>query len=325
MNKTLHCTIFLAILLLLVCALTWLFLPKNNTYEDGIHDFLREGYLSEPENSLEVVFLGDSIPFSGICPPVIWQEQGIPSFVCAGKAKALPYTVSYLKSFLRRQTPKLVVLETNVLYHELTDRKRFDAAMEEYFPLYIYHDNWKMCNPKRMLQPFHFEADTWEKGHQMRKHSLPYSGGAYMLPSSDEEPVPEISIPYFQQLLSLCQQHNATLMLLSIPSATNMSTPRHNALERFAASYGLEYLDLNQCPQIDIDWSHDTLDRGDHLNWWGAEKASKFLAAYLMDTGLFSDRREDPSYQKWNETSDSFMNLVAESWGYTEENVHLFK
>ena len=40
MKALFRCISFLFCLVILLGALSWLFLPKNNTYEDGIGDFL---------------------------------------------------------------------------------------------------------------------------------------------------------------------------------------------------------------------------------------------------------------------------------------------
>ena len=51
--------------------------------------------------------------------------------------------------------------------------------------------------------------------------------------------------------------------------------------------------------EIPIDWSKDTRDGGDHVNYFGAEKVSAYLGKYLSGTGLFKNRRSDPAYAQW--------------------------
>lgn len=70
---------FFAILVLLLWAASWVFLPKNNTYEDGMEDILTNGYLGEPENSLDVLILGDSVPKFSVIPTELWNKWGMTS------------------------------------------------------------------------------------------------------------------------------------------------------------------------------------------------------------------------------------------------------
>ena len=83
---------------------------------------------------------------------------------------------------------------------------------------------------------------------------------------------------------------------------------RHNSIERFAKEIGVDYIDMNTMPsEVPIDWEHDTRDMGDHLNIYGAEKATAYLGSYLEDTGLLTDHRDDPAYSGWNESLASFI------------------
>ena len=71
--------VFLGILALLLFFTSRLLQPKGNAKEDGMHDATANGILSEPENTLDVLFLGDSESYSSFIPLKIWQEQGITS------------------------------------------------------------------------------------------------------------------------------------------------------------------------------------------------------------------------------------------------------
>ena len=58
--------------------------------------------------------------------------------------------------------------------------------------------------------------------------------------------------------------------------------------------------------QIPIDWNTDTLDAGDHMNYYGASKVSDYMADFLVNTGLFSDKRTLPEYAAWNAFAAEF-------------------
>ena len=107
---------FLLPLLALALLLGLLFRPKNNTLSGGMLETDPLAVSSQPENSLDILFLGDSEAYSGFVPMELWKDTGIASFVCASVDQKPYETEAFLREALKRQCPKVVVLETNVLY-----------------------------------------------------------------------------------------------------------------------------------------------------------------------------------------------------------------
>ena len=68
---------------------------------------------------------------------------------------------------------------------------------------------------------------------------------------------------------------------------------------------------------LGLDWSVDSVDGGDHLNYWGAKKVTQYLGTYLAQTDLLSDRRADPAYEQWNLDYESFMDMAKAAAGNT--------
>lgn len=52
--------LWLLILAALLGGVSWLFLPKDNSEKAGMVNELTTGYLTEPDNTLDVLVLGDS-------------------------------------------------------------------------------------------------------------------------------------------------------------------------------------------------------------------------------------------------------------------------
>ena len=61
--------------------------------------------------------------------------------------------------------------------------------------------------------------------------------------------------------------------------------------------------------EIKIDWTKDTRDKGDHLNYTGSLKVTKFLAKYLSEKNL-PDHRDDEKYKSWNELYNKYVSQV---------------
>ena len=106
---------FLLPLLLAAILLGLLFRPKNNTASGGMLETDPLAVSSQPENSLDVLFLGDSEAYSGFVPMALWKDTGIASFVCASVDQKPYETEDFLREALKNQSPKVVVLETVIL------------------------------------------------------------------------------------------------------------------------------------------------------------------------------------------------------------------
>ena len=109
-----------------------------------------------------------------------------------------------------------------------------------------------------------------------------------MIPAADVRGIARWNRQCLKDIQNLCQENGAQLILISSPSAKNWSYPNHNGIAALAAEMGLTYVDMNLMnDQLQIDWQVDTKDAGDHMNWDGAQKVSKWLAGYLSSLDVF--------------------------------------
>ena len=135
-----------------------------------------------------------------------------------------------------------------------------------------------------------------------------------MKPTDKVAEIPALNIQYVREMKQFCDENGSRLVLVSTPSTVNWNFQRHNGIQKLANDIGCEYIDLNLMnDRIQIDWSKDTRDKGDHLNHFGAVKVSRFLSEYLKETGLLTDHREDPAYAKWNDSLKKYETVVEKA------------
>ena len=88
---------------------------------------------------------------------------------------------------------------------------------------------------------------------------------------------------------------------------------RHNRVQKLADKLGATYIDMNLlADEIPIDWSVDSYDAGDHLNYTGAVKATAYLGKYLSEAGLPDRRSDEALAAEWNENLEEFREFLKE-------------
>lgn len=259
----------------------------------------------EPEGTIDVLVVGDSESYTFFSPMKLWKERGIPSYVCGQSGQKIQETYYMIKTAFETQKPKLVILETNVIFRAQTGMAGLREAVVEmgnyYFPIFRFHDIWKP-----LFMGTQYVEESY-KGFVIRDGVHPYKGGSYMVRTREREEISGLVLDYMERIIDLCQERGAELLLASAPSPVNYNYKKHNALKDFAATHKLEYLDLNlKTKELGIEWAEDTLDAGDHLNLSGAHKATKYLGEYLKIHYGLPDHRGSGAYQKWEEEAKRY-------------------
>lgn len=270
--------------------------------------------LEEPD-TIDILAIGDSEALQGFVPMDLWKEYGFTSYTLGSDGLRTGEALYYLKVALKTQHPKVIFLETDLLFRYKTlDELETEVAQRIYYHFegLRYHNLWK--------QPFELEGvRRYYKGYLINETVAPYEKEPdYMskkLHWTMLTRIPRLNNENFEEILKLCKRNNIHLVLYSLPSTVNYNYERVEALAKYAEQKGVPYFDLNTNEEIGIDWSADTPDGGDHLNLFGARKVTSFLGKYAADNGLAQDHRNDEAYADWHEQAAAFDQLVIEMEG----------
>lgn len=313
-KRIVSCVLFVAILLGLLQVSSLIFQPKSNDKASGIHYPRVNGIFSEPKDSIDTVFIGDSEVYHSFIPLNIWRDYGITSYDVSSPSQKLVYSMEFLKKTFENQSPKIVFLETNAIFRKSYLEDEITYKAEQIFPVFRYHDRWKNLQLKDFSATVEYTANENNKGYYFTKKSKPATDKAikeYMKYSDVSAPILSTNKKYLNGIAKFCKNHGAKLVLISTPSTKNWNYQRHNAMEAVSKDLGVDYIDTNLLrDDIPIDWKKDTKDKGDHLNYNGAVKLTDYIGKYLDDTKLFKDKRNDPSYDNWNTCLDKFEKQV---------------
>ena len=310
MRNLLRSVAFLALLVLILQGTGRLLQPRDNTLDAGIELQRVHGYLGEPDNSIDVIFLGDSVAYCGYSPMEMWEQQGFTAYVCAISAESLDDTYAFLLETTAHQHPKLVVVEALPAFREMPmdDNLYTEAAI--HLPVFSIHNSWKAMTLERLLSPVEYTYRNVYRGYQSDKTSFPQEIGNYMKPSGEPVEIDLCHRIYLDRIVRYCKANDLPMMFLSCPSPLNWNWGKHEAVQAYADSVDVPFLDLNLALEdIGLDGQPDLQDEGgDHLNHSGAVKTSVYLASYLAQTYNLPDHREDPDYENWNQALNKYRN-----------------
>lgn len=241
---------------------------------------------AEPDNSLQVLFYGDSECYASFSPEYLYSEFGYTSYVCGTAAQKICDSYAILNANMKTQSPRFVVLETNCLFRSLKgeeeDGDLVMSTLTDHVPVFAYHSAWKGW-VRKLLPKSREEKRRSRKGFVVRKTVKPYKGGKYMKKTKKSARIDEEILAYLKKMKDLCEENNAELLLVSTPSPTNWNYKKHNAVKNWSDSNDVAYIDLNLEDGLQINWKKDTKDAGDHLNLSGAKKVTAFMGEYFRE------------------------------------------
>ena len=273
---------------------------------------------AEPENTIDVLALGNSLGVSAICPPEMWDRYGMTVFNCGQDGANPVETCAVAERILTMQKPKICLIETDMLYQGNKDMMLRQVALkmpfQNAFPMIRYHNVWMTAV---QVHPFR----TYFKGYLVNGVTDAYTGGAYYEPTQEREEIKPIYLYYLRKMIRVLRSRGVVPVLYSAPSPGNYSMERHNRISDLAAEEDVLYYDMNEDPEaIGINWQEDTRDGGMHLNVRGAAKVSLDLADLLTSRYALEDHRGQAGYEDWENMIPIYRQTADEMSGtcYTE-------
>ena len=303
--------LFCFILFCLIQVLSILFMPnKSNLSQFGVYNKTKYELLSEENDTIDVIFLGDSLIYSSIIPAYLYNKYGFTSFDCAEPAQTIDNTLKYLKIAIESQHPKVVFVESDVIFRNKDNKIRrnyMNRELKNYFPILKFHNNWKQIGQGQSVNALKgYKINIKTKG--IRKDVLKQREG--IKNSNNKSNIIKRNKKVMQEIIDTCKKNNIKIILIDIINYGNWSYERNNAVAEFARENDTVFLDTNLIEyekKIGIDWSRDTKDLGKHLNLNGAKKFSDFIGEYISEMNIVEDHRNDEKYSQWNKAYELYL------------------
>lgn len=339
---------FVLILMVLSTVLKpkWMFQTREKSPETETWSEFYE----EPKNSLDILFIGSSHVYDDVNPVVIYENTGLKGFDLASSRQDMATSYFYIKEALRRQNPQYIVLETygfgydalsaeeQACYKRSLDYMRgLSVKIEAYrawhknlpdeslfpriFTIMDYHSRWDS------LEEIDFTFK--EKIETVNGYSPVYSCQTIAHEKYYEEEevtaFSETTMEYFEKICDICKEENIQLVLFSAP-ADNARKVQADQFRAIADLYQVPYYDFNEdtyYSQIGLDSTKDYRDYS-HLNVYGSEKFSRFLAEQMVawfslgDTMAPNDVWEQKAEQWTAERTEGILSNIVDLKEYLD-------
>ncbi len=305
--KLIKAFLFPAIAVTLMFALSPLFQPREAETLTELKGLGQVDYL----------VMGDSEGWASVQPMEIWRSCGFTGYNLSRAGQRLQDFYFQLKDTLETQQPKVLLLETDILYKSvglIGESEGFlTTLLCRSIPFLRYHERWSKMLPDLSSGEKTTQRNIF-RGAYYNTLVCPYTGGDYTQPTDEVRQLPLTQRYFADKIVQLCRENGIQLILFSAPSPLCWSYQMHNGLAAYAQEQGLEYIDLNLKQQeLGIDWSQDTHDEGDHLNYSGSQKASAYLAQYLTEHTSLQDHRGEAGYEAWDEDLTAYLSATGQT------------
>lgn len=304
-----------------------------------------KGFYLEDKNSVDMVLIGASEVYSDFSPGRAYDRYGITGYLFATQSNSILTTKLQLQETLKRQSPKLILIELNsALYandknqnkeaniRHLVDHLPFNADKlafigelspkhpEEYaFPIMKYHDMWQKI-PENMGLTGTI-MDNQKRGYNYLKgiknetnvfKARQRTMNDDLKDSQAKKSLNPASEKALRDLLQYCKDQGLTNVVFTrfphiIVRRSYDRGVRANALGDIVKEYGFDYLNFERdIKHTGVDIARDFYNL-DHLNIYGQRKFTDYLLDILVKRyGLSASKQTDKQQREWREAVDYY-------------------
>ncbi len=294
------------------------------------------GYYKEPDNTIDVVYLGASGSYRYYSPMEAWETSGITSYTYSvGGMQAMHY-ITALEDIARSQSPGVVIVDarrftSDNIYRSMEGRfyRYLDSLdigtarlkglfysydvlqlslkdidiLADFADLFRYHSNYTSL----------ISADHWKyilnrapkrllyKGFRPTQEvevQTPFPG----MTTKEEAQLDEMALRIYYDFLEYCEEQEYEILLVVSPYSFDEEIGRElNTLARIAEEYDVPFLNLNTLEiyeQMGLDFDTDFYNPH-HMNSYGAEKYTAYITSYLAEHYQLPDHRGSTAYADW--------------------------
>ncbi len=319
----------LLVIAMVVSAASSLCSPKRHNYGSDWGEFLQE-----PEDTIDVLFIGSSLTYCNIIPAIYWNETGLTAWDVTGPELTIPGAYHYLVEALKTQSPKAVFIEiSGALYSRYTgftktvigqmpwgwNRLEMTFAEGEpenrfglIFPMFFYHSRWSELGEndwKVFLRGYDRDMNA---GYTYLNQYRVAEGYVTRTDSGADAENNLRNLEYMKKIADLCLEAGITPVFYESPAVSTMPEelmgPIRRELDAIEGTVVVNFNDYRDAIGAELDYDYyDPL----HYNASGADKFSRFLARWTEENlSLTPTGRGDAAL--WQSRVEYILNLLEQ-------------
>lgn len=300
------------------------------------------GFYGEKKESLDMVYIGGSACFVYWEPLRAFEKEGIASYNYAANTIQVELYKTMVTEILKTQKPKLIILDARALQYRENDKPPEEVVYRNVLtgmPASLNKFEFIHNNVKRYLgeeekveeyyfdiMKFHRDTKGMTIDNQIKMAFGNYENnikGFYFVPKVEKMPenkkydtTEKISVDEETEkiLIDLLEHLKTTdcnyLFVVSPYIEQEEHKKVFNYCEEIIKNYGYDFLDSNDYyEEMGINFDTDFYNEA-HVNIFGAEKYTDFLASYIKQNYNLPNRKEE--YTDWVELLPEWNKLVEE-------------
>ena len=321
-RKIVKITSFLIIICLIGKCLYNMFSWKDTT-STNINTW--QHYYATENNTMDVIFYGNSHCYCTINPAILWNEYEIASFDLCASGQNIGSTYYYMKESLKTQKPQVMVVELysaiandfgttngNIYRNTLTMSQLSENYNQniQYAVEFSNEDNSLYNSLLLQIPVIHSRYNNMEKTDFVDDYyySRGYCDGENITPFetplvvNEEEQIDasEEIKEYLDKMLKLADDNDTDIVFFVAPYCVGTNEQKiMNGITSYLKDKNVTIWDFNKLYQ-DINFDYETdMREVSHVNNMGASKVTKWIGDFLNDNYKFEKDKTEDCYSNW--------------------------
>lgn len=283
------------------------------------------------DDIVDVYFVGSSHAHCSIHHGYLWDNYGMAAYTLSAGSQKIDSSYYFVKEILRTKHPKVIAVEVWGTIGEELDNSDSD----------VYWNTLGMKWSKNLWDFTSYVAENRDLDYTWRNElfiKIPIIHSRYreldMTDFYDETPffrgtraeevhfsvIPaeqpscennydlmELSpdrLAMLEKIVEMVKKSDVQLLLFAAPYClADEDQMQFNAIAEFARDSGIPFINFNHLyGEIGLDYSKDIRD-SEHVNNYGAEKVTKYIADFMVSEYDMPDRRGQEDYELWEQNA----------------------
>ena len=277
---------------------------------------------------IDALFFGNSHAHCTVDHGYLWDHYGIAGYTMSAGAQNFAGTYYFVKEALRVQKPQVIAVEVygatgGDIGNSEYDVYKNNLGMAWSLPSFAYTgylaDDMRMDSSWRwqvFLKLPIVHSRYAELGRSDFQDDMPFMRGyrgsfdvtVMETPAWEDDQtiaaLNEEKEKYLQDILDMAREKGVKVLLFAAPyDLTQEEQEQYNRIAELADENGVPFLNFNHMYQeIGHDYQTDMRETS-HVNNYGADKVTEYLARFLKDQYALPDRRGQEGYEAWEQNS----------------------